>query len=254
MRVTSARRALVREPGDRYRDCISSHPLRRTIDVALAMEQHAAYRRTLSDLGLDVVVLPRDDAHPDSCFVEDTAVVHCGRAVICMPAKESRRGEVEGIEPVLSSYVPTTRIQAPGTLEGGDVVHVPAGLISGISKRTNEEGVRQMREALGVEVATVEDRTIMHLKSHVSYLGGTKVLVTARYADHPTLDGFEKVMVPEDEAYAANALSVNGTIVMPDGFPKTAAAVRGAGFDVVTLRMTEFPKCDGAMTCLSILI
>ncbi len=220
----------------------------------MAREQHASYRKALGELGIEVVVLPRDDAHPDSCFVEDTAVVHDGRAVVCRPAKESRRGEVEGIEPVLSSLMPTKRIRAPATLEGGDVVHVPGGLISGLTARTNEDGVRQMQEALGVPVATIEDRTIMHLKSHVSHLGGESILVTGRYAAHPVLSRFDKVLVPEDEAYAANALSVNGTIVMPDGFPKTAAAVRGAGFDVVTLRMTEFPKCEGAMTCLSILL
>ena len=249
-----AKTALVREPGDRYRDCLSSHPLRKTIDVAVAREQHAGYRKALGELGLEVVVLPRDDQHPDSCFVEDTAVVHEGRAVVCRPAKESRRGEVDTIEPVLSSYMPTRRIQDPATLEGGDVVHVPNGLISGLTARTNEEGVRQMREALGVQVTTIEDREIMHLKSHVSHLGGRSLLVTRRYASHPALAGFDKVLVPDAEDYAANVLSVNGTIVMPDGFPKTRDAVRQAGFEVVVLKMTEFPKCEGAMTCLSILL
>lgn len=247
------RTALVREPGDRYRDCLSSHPLRKSIDVALAREQHAGYRKTLGELGLEVVVLQRDDENPDSCFVEDTAVVHEGRAVACRPAMESRRAEVKGIEPVLTRYMPTRRILAPATLEGGDVVHVPGGLISGVSARTNEEGVRQMQAALDVGVTTIEDRRIMHLKSFVSYLGGNSILVTARFADHPALERFDKVLVPEDEAYAANALSINGTVVVPKGFPKTEAAIRGAGFDVVPLRMTEFPKCEGAMTCLSIL-
>ena len=247
------RTALVREPGDRYRDCLSSHPLRKTIDVALAREQHATYRKTLGELGLEVVVMDRNDEHPDSCFVEDTAVAHNGKAVICRPRMESRRGEVRSVEPVLSKYMPTTRILAPATLEGGDVVHLPDGLISGLSARTNEEGVQQMGKALDVQVSTIEDRSIMHLKSYISYLGGDTVLATGRYADHPVLSRFEKVLVPDEEAYAANAVSVNGTVIIPDGYPKTAAAIRGAGFDVVPLRMTEFPKCEGAMTCLSIL-
>src|SRR4030042_5158679 len=86
------RRALVREPGRTYRDCISCHPERHTIDLALAREQHAAYCRTLGELGIDVIRLPTDDSHPDSCFVEDNAVIHSGRALICRMARKKKRG------------------------------------------------------------------------------------------------------------------------------------------------------------------
>src|SRR5512136_2993322 len=83
------RYAVVREPGDSYSRCISCHPLRDTINVARARGQHAEYCRTLADLGLELIRVPRDDENADSCFVEDNAVVHQGRALICRMAKDS---------------------------------------------------------------------------------------------------------------------------------------------------------------------
>jgi len=85
--------ALVREPGNNYTSCLSEHPLHHTVNLKKAREQHAKYCETLSDLGLEVIRVPRDDLHPDSCFVEDNVVVENGKALICRMAKPSRRGE-----------------------------------------------------------------------------------------------------------------------------------------------------------------
>lgn len=247
------RRALVREPGGQYSRCISSHPLRHTIDIALAREQHRTYVLALEEAGLDIVRLERDDAHPDSCFVEDTAVVHGQKALICRPAKESRRGEVDTVEAVLSQHLQVKRATGTATVEGGDVLHLEDRLVSGVTDRTNDEGVNQMRSWLGTRVDTVRDPSVMHLKSHISHIGRGKVLVAGRFAQHPALSGLEKLVVPDDEGYAANVLQANGTVLMPLGFPKTMAILEEAGLKVVPLQMGEFPKCDGAMTCLSIL-
>lgn len=227
--------------------------MRHTVDVARAREQHDTYVETLEDLGLEIIRLDRDDRFPDSCFVEDTAVVHGERALICRPAEEGRRGEIEAVEAALSERVRARRAEAPATVEGGDVLHLGDRLVSGLTRRTNDEGARQLADWLGVRVDTISDPAIMHLKSHVSYIRGGTVLVTKAFADKPALDGQEKLVVPDGEEYAANVLSVNGTVLMPAGFPETKALLEEAGVDVVVLEMTEFPKCDGAMTCLSIL-
>ncbi len=249
----AVRRAIVREPGERFSRCISTHPMVHTVDVTRAREQHGFYVETLEDLGIDVIRLDRDDEHADSCFVEDTAVVHGGKALVCRPAEESRRGEVVSVEAALSGRLHVRRAVGPATVEGGDVLHLHDRLVSGLTKRTNEEGVRQLADWLEVRVDTVSDPAIMHLKSHVSHIRDGTVLVTKAFADKAPFEGLQKLIVPEGEEYAANVLSVNGTVVMPAGYPGTKTLLEGAGVDVVVLEMTEFPKCDGAMTCLSIL-
>ena len=248
-----ARRALVREPGSTFSRCISTHPMRHTIDVGRARVQHAAYVAALEGLGLEVLKLPRDDSLPDSCFVEDTAVVHGAKALVARPAKESRRGETEAVRAVLSEHLRTKVAEAPATVEGGDVLHTGDRLVCGLTGRTNGEGARQLAEWLEVRVDTVEDPSIMHLKSYVSHIDEGRVLVTRRFAGHPALEGLEKIVVPEGEEYAANVLSVDGAVVMPKGYPGTEALLERSGVRVSALEMTEFPKCDGAMTCLSIL-
>ncbi|MCU0860413.1 MAG: arginine deiminase family protein [Thermoplasmata archaeon] len=248
-----ARRALVREPGSGFSRCISTHPMRHTVDVERAREQHAAYVRTLEDLGLEVMRLGRDDSLPDSCFVEDTAVVHGTKALICRPAKDARRGETEAIMGVLAEHLAVKAAERPATVEGGDVLHLEGRLVCGLTKRTNGDGARQLAEWLDVRVDSVDDRSIMHLKSYVSHIDEGRVLVTRGFARQPALEGLEKLIVPDGEEYAANVLSVNGAVVMPEGYPATKALLERSGAEVVALEMTEFPKCDGAMTCLSIL-
>jgi len=248
------RMALVREPGDMYAGCLSTHPLHHTVKVEKAREQHAVYCRTLGELGLDVVRVPRDDVHPDSCFVEDNAVVHGGRALICRMAKPSRRGEEVGVAAVLEEYMPVRRAKAPATVEGGDVVHLEDRLISGVTDRTNPEGVAQMQEWLDVRVDTVFDPGIMHLKSYVTYLGRGIIMATERYAGHPALEGFNILVPPARDEYAADTLAVGDTVLMARGYETAQQMVREAGFDVISLDVSEIQKCDGALTCLSILI
>jgi dimethylargininase len=248
------KRAIVREPGDSYTRCISSHPLRHTINIGKAREQHANYCRTLSELGLEITKLPKDDLHPDSCFVEDNAVVHGGKALICRMAKESRRGEESDVEKALLESVKVRRAIAPATVEGGDVIHLDTRLISGVTQRTNLAGVEQMRAWLESEVRTIEDDAIVHLKSYVNSLGERFLLSTRKYAGHASLKGCDVLSVPDEDWYSTNNIAIRDTVIMPAGFPRTERLVKGAGFDVIPLEMTEFPKCEGALTCLSILL
>jgi len=247
------RRALVREPGERYAGCISSHPLRHTVNLRLARKQHANYCRTLTELGMEVIRLPRDDVHPDSCFVEDNAVIHHCRALICRMAKDSRRGEEDAVEAFLKECFPIKRATQPATVEGGDVLHLPDRLISGVTERTNMEGIAQMRAWLDIQVDTVVDPKIVHLKSYVTYLGKKMMIATKAYADHPALKQFTILLVPGEEAYAANTLAIRETVLMPKGCHQAHAMVREAGFDVIPLDVSEFEKCEGALTCLSLI-
>jgi dimethylargininase len=207
----------------------------------------------LEQLGLEVIRLHRDDTHPDACFVEDTAVIHTGKALIARLAKKSRQGEEQAVVEVLQEYLPVNRIKAPGTLEGGDVIHVDNRLISGISQRTNRDGVDQMQAYFGVTIETIQNPNIIHLKSHVTYLSNNIMLATTPYASHPVLSHFDILRIPNQECYAANTLTIDDTVLMPSDYPETQQLIEEAGFDVIALNMSEFAKCEGALTCLSIL-
>ena len=173
---------------------------------------------------------------------------------ICRPAKESRRGEIGPVEEILKEFVRTKRAVDPATVEGGDVIHFEDRLVSGVTDRTNREGIRQMADWLEVKVETIEDPSIMHLKSYATHLGRNTVVATGKFAVHPAFKGMTVIVLLDDEAYAADTLAVGDAVLMAKGYPKAHELVRRAGFDVVILDSSEFAKCDGALTCLSIII
>lgn len=247
------KRAITREPGARYPECVSCHPKKATISVERARAQHRAYCSLLEDLGLEVIRMPRDDANADSCFVEDTAVVHGRRALMCRPALESRRGEVEAVAELLKDYLDLSHARPPATVEGGDVIHFEDRLVSGVTRRTNKAGVEQMADWLGVRVDTLEDKGIVHLKSYATYIGRNTVVASGRFAGHEAFSGLEVIRIPDDETYAADALAIGDVILMAAGREASHMLVRQAGFEVAPVEVGEFEKCEGAITCLSIL-
>ncbi|MHA1134853.1 MAG: dimethylarginine dimethylaminohydrolase family protein [Candidatus Thorarchaeota archaeon] len=245
--------AIVRPPSKSYRKCISSHPLHHKLDFNLALEQHEKYCTTLSELGLDLIRLPPEDDYPDSCFVEDTAIVHGNKVAIARPAKASRQGEETSIEDALKDYKQTRRIEAPGTIEGGDVIHLEDSLISGLTQRTNIDGINQTSSWLGVQIDVIEDFRIIHLKSYVTFVGADTFVTTKHFAEHPLFSDYSKIIIPEHEDYAANTLTCNGSVLVPAKHFDSIQLLKDAGFDVISLDVSEFEKCEGALTCLSIL-
>lgn len=252
MGSTHPKRAIVREPGKSFLKCISSHPLRDTINKSRAIKQHSKYCQVLSDLGLELIKLPAIN-YPDSCFVEDTVVIHNEKALITRMGALSRRGEEESIEKLLNEYLEVKKATAPATIEGGDVIHLEYQFICGITQRTNIDGINQMSEWLDIPVKICADPMIIHLKSYVTYLGNNTVITTKSYFDHPVFTSFEKLTVKDEERYAANTLTIGETVLMAKGYPNTHKMIITAGFDIITLEMSEFEKCEGALTCLSIL-
>ncbi|MGY5877131.1 MAG: arginine deiminase family protein [Candidatus Thorarchaeota archaeon] len=253
--MTIPKRAIVRPPGRSFCNCISSHPQHDTIDLNKAFEQHKLYTETLEDIGLEIIPMAPQDELPDSCFVEDTAVIHEGKAFISRMGAEPRHSEVESIELMLGDYLKVERAKEPATVEGGDVIHLEERLICGVTQRTNYDGITQMTEFLDTEILGIPDPSIVHLKSYITYLGRNTMLATKTYADHPILMelGYDMLRVDDQESYAANSLTVHGTVLLPSGYPKTLEMLQRASFDVVTLDMSEFMKCEGALTCLSLI-
>lgn len=245
--------AIVRSPSKSYKKCISSHPLHHELDYTLALAQHKKYCEVLTEFGLDVIVLPPEDDYPDSCFVEDMVIVHGNKVAIARSAKESRQGEETSIEEVLKDYKQTRRIENPGSIEGGDVVHLDDSLISGLTQRTNIDGINQTASWLGVRIDIIEDPSIIHLKSYVTYVGADTFVTTKRFLDHPLLADYSKIIIPDHEAYAANTLTISNVVLVSERHIESTRLLKDAGFDVVPIDLSEFEKCEGALTCLSII-
>ncbi len=245
-------KAILREVPNTYSRCVSSHPQHSSLNIEKAREQHRKYQETLENLGIETILLEKDDRFPDSCFVEDTAIVHKHRAVITRFGEPSRRGEEREVAEVLKEFKEVFFISEPGTIEGGDVIHLREYLISGLTERTNQNGVDQSSKFLNVPIETVKDSTIVHLKSYVTYLSRDILVSTKKYSAHPIFKPFQVIEVPPEEAYGANTLTIGDVVIISSGHPKLEKMIKEHGFETITLNMSEFEKCEGALTCLSI--
>lgn len=129
------------------------------IDGALAAAQHAAYVAALTAAlpPNSVRELPAAVGCPDSVFLEDTAVVVGGRALLAAPGAPSRRGEAEAVGAALRSLgYAVHAMAAPGTLDGGDVLYTGREVFVGLSARTNALGAEALRAAFpGLRVTAV---------------------------------------------------------------------------------------------------
>lgn len=246
--------ALVRGVADSYDQCIRSGT--ETIDVALAREQHHKYREALLSLGLRVIYVDPDERYPDCCFAEDPALVVGDTAFIARMGVESRSGEETRFRVLLSRRKVTVEIEPPGTLEGGDVLRIDKQLFIGLSQRTNAAAIDQLRHHLGpegYEIVSVKTKDLVHLKSDVAYIGGGHIVMRRGRFDEAVFDGYEKIVIPEEEGYAANCLAANGTVLVSAGYPETKWLIEAADFPTIPIEMSEFRKGEGALTCLSIL-
>lgn len=243
--------ALVRPPGASFVRAISSSQA--AVDVALAQAQHTEYRQALAAAGVQVEVLPPDERYPDSCFMQDPALVIGGTAIIARPGAASRRGEEDAAAEALAGRFPLARIVPPGTLEGGDVLILPDRVVVGRSGRTNRAGIAQLAVALSdVPVLEAPVAGYLHLLTAVTHLGGGRLLAVESFILPPALVGMPVLRVPAGEAYACNALGIGQKVILPAGYPKTAAMLRAHGLEVLPVPTTEFAKADGGVTCLAL--
>ena len=248
-------RAIVRKPGRSIINAISTSNLGQPVyDNALI--QHDRYIEVLTRCGLDVLVLDPDEEHPDSVFIEDPAVVIPGCAIITRPGAASRLNETKDITEQLSLIFKNIEyIESPGTIEGGDVLRVNDHFYIGISARTNLEGAEQMTlifEKYGYTASSIPLKEFLHLKTGVSFLNDDLLLVAGELSDCKYFERFRKLTVPCNEIYAANCLNINGTVLFPSGYPTTLDMIKGFGFDIIELDMSEFRKADGGLSCLSL--
>ncbi|WP_419024846.1 dimethylarginine dimethylaminohydrolase family protein [Emergencia sp.] len=249
---------IVRRPCKAMVEGITSAPELGKPDYELALKQHDAYIEALKQCGVDVTVLEADERYPDSCFVEDPALITRKCAIITNPGAASRNGEKDEIVGAVKKFFSDDQIEyikAPGTLEGGDVMMVGDHFYVGRSARTNEEGIRQLTEILAKYDMTCSEVTlekVLHLKTGVNYLENNNMLVSGEFIEKPDFEKYDKVVIPEEEAYAANCIWVNDKVIVPEGYPAVLEAVKGMGYETLLVDTSEYRKLDGGLSCLSL--
>jgi dimethylargininase len=268
----SLTRAIVRLPGASLVAGLTTAS-RGKPDYELALRQHSAYCRALENCGLTLTRLEADERFPDSTFVEDCAVLVRSlpsgnnptrqspalTAILTRPGAASRAGEVAHTGDVLSQFCSETMsLHEPGTLDGGDICEADALFFIGVSQRTNEAGAQQLAgrlDSCGYTSRCIdirEEKSILHLKSGLAYIGDNRLVIIDSLADRPEFSAFELIRVETDEEYAANCVRVNEHVLVAAGYPGLERSLKGLGYNTIALEMSEFQKVDGGLSCLSL--
>lgn len=249
------RHAVVRSPSDALEGGARTFVERAPIDVERARSQHAGYADALRSLGVRVTHLPELPGHPDAVFVEDAAVVLDRAAVITRSSEASRRGEGESILRVLAEHRATSQLEAPATLDGGDVLRIGARLYVGRTARSNDAGreaLRHVAEREGMTLVGVDVAGCLHLKTGCTCVGTDTLLFNPAWVDGAAIDVARRIEVDPAEPFGANTLTVGEHTLVSASAPRTAERLRDARFSVRMCDISELEKAEAGLTCLSL--
>jgi dimethylargininase len=249
--------AFTRDVSPTITHCKLTHLARSPIDVWVARDQHRVYEALLAALGCEVRRVAPAPEHPDAVFIEDTAVVLDEVAVITRPGAAARRDEVTAVADALAPLRQLARIASPATLDGGDVLVLGRIVYVGETARTNTEGVAQLRAILspfGYAVHGVPVTGCLHLKTAVTAVDDTTVLLNPAWVDEAAFRAYRVLTVDEREPMAANVLRVGDALVYGESFPYTLERLHAAGFRPHTVDASELAKAEGAVTCCSLIL
>jgi dimethylargininase len=237
-------------------NCELTHLERIPIDLENARRQHRLYEAALRGLGVEVHSLPEEPDLPDSVFVEDAAIVLNECALLARPGADSRRPEVESIARALAPYRKLHTIQAPGTLDGGDVLTVGKNIWVGLTTRSNQSALDQMQaylEPCGYTVRGVRVTGCLHLKSAVTQAAEATLLINPAWAQKSDFPGMDFIEVDPSEPGAANVLMVGDKTIYQPAYPKTLTRLEAAGIHPLLVDASELAKAEGALTCCSLI-
>lgn len=254
--------AIVRKPTQSYSYAIDDWYRRekgsRERKIDIAREQHGRYVAALAHAGARIWELPDDDRFPDGCFTQDPVLVWEDSILELNAKMPSRQGEAEAFVTHFSAQGYTLDRVDEGYCDGGDVMIAPdlKRVWVGLSTRTDERGfhkVKNFYETRGFRVEGIRVTDCLHLITGASYIGEGNFLISDAIDMRESLvqNGYSIIYVPPEEAYAVNVVSIGRTVIMPEGYPQTQAAIEEKGYGVLAIPMSEFAKADGSATCLS---
>ena len=247
--------ALTRAPSAQLAHCELSFVDREPIDLQQAYAQHSAYNRALALAGCRVIELPPIDHLADAVFVEDVALVLDEVAIMTRPGAVSRRPESASIAAALTEFRPLVTIESPGTLDGGDILRIDKRIYVGLSERSNTAAIEQLRHhaaAHGYSVTTVPIRGCLHLKSAVTQVAQSTVLLNPNWVDPAMFSDYAIIEVDPAEEHAANAVLIGDQLIYPKAFPRTAQRLAQSAIEIIAVDVSELQKAEGAVTCCSL--
>lgn len=249
-------RALIRKPSPRLADGLVTHIEKSEVSYEKGLAQWEAYVKALEDAGWETILVEPADDCPDSVFIEDPIFVYEDLAIVTRPGADERKPETVGAEKAAQEAgYRIARIEAPGTLDGGDILKFGGKVWVGQAPggRTNAEGVRQLTELLepfGAEVIPVELTKVLHLKSAVTALYDGTVIGYEPLVDDPSV--WEKFLAVPEESGSHVVLLENNKLLMSASCPQTKAMFEKMGYQVIAVDIEEFEKLEGCVTCLSV--
>lgn len=269
--IAPLRDALVKSPGPAFGRAFDdpAHGFLHPVDLEVAKREHAAFVETLSKLGTNVHLLDAEIDSPDLLYTFDPLLITDRGAIPLRPGKPNRRPESAVIEQwTLAHGIPTIgRIEAPGTVEGGDTTWLREDLfIIGRTMRTNQAGADQLAALVGGDVRVFD----------VPYHRGYGDLVHLMSLIHPVAEDIAVVVLPllpvglwqllqdlgyrlievdpnEADTCGNNVLVVRpGVVIIAEGNPKIARALGAEGIEVHTYPATEIGiNGSGGPTCMT---
>jgi dimethylargininase len=245
---------LVRRPSESLADGIVTHIDKSEVDLELAKDQWESYVAALTGAGWVPVEIPVADDLPDSVFIEDSVVMFGALAVLGNPAAETRVDEIPEVEDGVTALgIEVTRIEKPGTLDGGDVLKIGTTVYVGRGDRTNSDGIRQLRKILaprGYSVVAVPVTKALHLKSTVTALPDGTVIGYRPLVDDPFI--FDRFLEMPEPSGAHVLVLADDTVLVAASAPESARLIEGLGYRVISVDISEFEKLEGCVTCLSV--
>ena len=233
-------------------------------DIALAQNQHAAYRQAMIDAGIEVTILPSDNNHPDCTFVEDQAVVIDGHVLLPVPGHPSRVAEQPPIAEFITRQLSGTKIcrmQGGARMDGGDILRLGNLFFVGRSSRTNDAGIEELRDLLahlGHELRVIDiPEHALHLTSISSTPTDSVILAPQGFLPEDAFgelpDGCEVKWMPGEEVYGCNTIGLpNGQVLVAEGYPTVLKTLVEMGLEPVVLEMSQIREADGSLTCCSL--
>jgi dimethylargininase len=262
---------LVKRPGPAFGGAFDdpAHGFLHPVDLDVARREHDAFVETLASLGPRVHVLETELSTPDLVYTFDPLLVTDRGAIPLRPGKPNRAPEPAAIEAwTTAAGIPTLgRIEAPGTIEGGDTFWLQPDLFCiGRTLRTNVDGVAQLADLVGGDVRVFDvpywrgPAELIHLMSVISPVADDLAVVylpllpVGLWQLLQDLD-IRMVEVPDEEfpTLGCNVLAVRpGVVILAEGNPRTAAALAAAGCEVHTYPATEIGvNGSGGPTCMT---
>jgi dimethylargininase len=265
------REVLVKRPGPAFGRAFRdpAHGFLHPVDLSLAQRQHDAFVAVLDRLGVTVHGLPSESGSCDLVYTFDPLLISDRGAIPLRPGKPNRADEPAVLEAWAAARgIPTVgRIEAPGTIEGGDTFWLrPDLLCIGRTLRTNDAGARQLATLVGGDVRVFDvpywrgPAELIHLLSVISPVADDLAVVYL-----PLLPvglwqllgelGIRTIAVPDEEfpTLGCNVLAVRpGVVVAAEGNPVTAAALAAAGCEVHAYPASEVGiNGSGGPTCMT---